>query len=494
MNEANDFNDLLRQVQNVLHHYEQQNIEVGFLVQQTENILTLLIHSLPDVPRVTSQILEEIINNLLLLKADILSGEQNPFMTPSGSVQLFLQQPTVTLDRESGRPRFDIGKDALIRLRELGNTWTDISKFFLVSRWTIYRRAREYDIQNVGRFSDITNDELMELISEFVVRQSQLTGFPMVYGHLESIGIHVQQQRVRDCLRRLDPIFNNLRWATLIHRRTYSVRAPNSLWHIDGHHSLVRWGFVVHGSIDGFSRMITMLHCSTNNRSLTVLHLFEEAVANYGLPSRIRTDHGGENVRIWEMMENIRGANRGSALRGTSTQNQRIERLWRDVFRCVTCTFYYLFQSMSESGILNLENPLHIFVLHLIFLPRINQSIKLFSEAWNHHPLRTERNRSPTYIWQHGMLDVRNRNLNTVQEFDENIDDLEWYGYDPTAPANQRFEELDQVVVEDLINPYIHLQNYLQQEGINPLEESPSLGVDIFIRATELCNQLVLLI
>ena len=193
-------------------------------------------------------------------------------------------------------------------------------------------------------------------------------------------------------------------------------------------------------------------------------------------------------------MENVRGANRGSALRGTSTQNQRIEPLWRDVFRCVTCTFYYLFQSMSESGILDLDNPLHMFVLHFIFLPRINQSIKLFSEAWNHHPLRTERNRSPTYIWHHGMLDVRYRNLNTVQEIDENIDDLEWYGYDPTAPANHRFEQFDQVVDEDFINQYVHLQNYLQQEGINPLEESPALGVDIFIRATEICNQLVLLV
>jgi len=27
---------------------------------------------------------------------------------------------------------------------------------------------------------------------------------------------------------------------------------PNSLWHIDGHHSLIRWGFVVHGCVDGF--------------------------------------------------------------------------------------------------------------------------------------------------------------------------------------------------------------------------------------------------
>ena len=102
----------------------------------------------------------------------------------------------------------------------------------------------------------------------------------------------------------------------------------SSLWHIDGHHSLVTWKFVIHGSIDGFSRLITLLRCSTNNYSETVLQNFEESINIYGAPSRIRTDHGGENVLVWQKMEELRGINRGSALRGTSQQNQRIERLW----------------------------------------------------------------------------------------------------------------------------------------------------------------------
>ena len=42
--------------------------------------------------------------------------------------------------------------------------------------------------------------------------------------------------------------------------------SPNSLWHIDGHHSLIRWRIVIHGGIDGYSRLIVFLHASTNNR------------------------------------------------------------------------------------------------------------------------------------------------------------------------------------------------------------------------------------
>ena len=46
-------------------------------------------------------------------------------------------------------------------------------------------------------------------------------------------------------------------------RRVYSVEGPNSLWHIDGNHKLIRWKVVIHGGIDGHSRTIVFLKCAT---------------------------------------------------------------------------------------------------------------------------------------------------------------------------------------------------------------------------------------
>src|SRR6266542_3056461 len=102
---------------------------------------------------------------------------------------------------------------------------------------------------------------------------------------LEMQGIRIQRERVRSSIRRIDPWGMVNRFAEMTTRRVYSVAGPNSLWHIDGNHKLIRWKFVVHGGIDGYSRKVMYLHCSTNNWSDTVTLLFVQAVNKHGQSS-----------------------------------------------------------------------------------------------------------------------------------------------------------------------------------------------------------------
>ena len=96
-------------------------------------------------------------------------------------------------------------------------------------------------------------------------------------------------------------------------------------------------------AIDGYSRLVLYLKCMPNNRSSTVYELFLNAIQLYNLPSRVRSDQGSENMMVARHMIEKRGGERRSMLTGSSTHNQRIERLWKDMHGCVTVLFYKIF-------------------------------------------------------------------------------------------------------------------------------------------------------
>lgn len=179
----------------------------------------------------------------------------------------------------------------------------------------------------------------------------------------------------------------------------YSVPCPNYLWHVDGNHKLICWRIVVHAAIDGFSRLVTFLKASDNNLSSTVLQLFDDATSTYGIPLRVRTDHGGENVKMWERMYEHRGAEQRPVIAGSSVHNERIERFKRDINKSCERQYKPLFYELENRSLLDPENNTDIFCLHYVFMPRINRTIEEFRQAHNHHSISTEENKSPVQLF-----------------------------------------------------------------------------------------------
>ncbi|KAJ7878461.1 hypothetical protein B0H13DRAFT_1577562, partial [Mycena leptocephala] len=64
----------------------------------------------------------------------------------------------------------------------------------------------------------------------------------------------VQKERVRQSMLRIDGLGQVLP-KHIINRREYYSPRPNSVWHMDGYHKLIKWGIVIHGFIDGYDRM-----------------------------------------------------------------------------------------------------------------------------------------------------------------------------------------------------------------------------------------------
>ena len=136
------------------------------------------------------------------------------------------------------------------------------------------------------RYTNISDEDLDRVI--LVIKECHPNdGERMMSGHLLQQGIFIQRWRLRASIHRVDPVNTALRRSRTVRRRVYSVPGPNSVWHMDGNHKLIRWHFVVHGAIDGYSRVITFLKCSSNNTAGNVLMHFQRAVEVHGLPTRL---------------------------------------------------------------------------------------------------------------------------------------------------------------------------------------------------------------
>ena len=275
-------NEILRQLeqQTPEHNYENN---FDFSLYRLEQLLGLVLQAQQTWPNlVTDGLIASISRayDTLSSEAFKMTEREKPHTEDSG---------------KPGRPPFKIPKETIELYLMYGFSKSKVAEMLGVSRKTVTRRMEEFGMKDsYERHSNITDPELDIKVAD-VFKSFPNCGIRRMRGFLSSQGFRIQWDRIRNSMWRIDPAGLILRSLQLniVSRRKYSVAGPLALWHMDGNHKLIRWGFVIHGCIDGYSRRIMFLHCSTNNRATTVLRLFEESVEQFGLPSRVRADHGG---------------------------------------------------------------------------------------------------------------------------------------------------------------------------------------------------------
>ncbi|MED6240079.1 hypothetical protein ATANTOWER_015761, partial [Ataeniobius toweri] len=242
--------------------------------------------------------------------------------------------------------------------------------------------------------------------------------------------------------------------------------------HIDGNHKLVRWRMVFHGCIDGFRWTIIYLQC-LDNRASSVLQPFHAGVQSFGLPRRVRCDHGMKNTDVARYMIERRGLNSGSVITGRSVHNQRIEHLWAELNRVISYHFSNLFTFMENERILDSTNKLHLFCLHFIYLPRVQRATEEFRNQWNNHSLSIQGGQTPLQLWQGGVL--TSACSGAIQDIFAGNETTEM---NVEIPSHSETEK-NIVVPVNSFNVNSTLNNIIQC-NIDPLREDGNHGIELF--------------
>ncbi|KAJ7183595.1 hypothetical protein C8R46DRAFT_884066 [Mycena filopes] len=151
-----------------------------------------------------------------------------------------------------------------------------------------------------------------------------------------------------------------------------------------------------------------------------------DSLPNAELPAVERSTHQLSAVR--QIVVNI--------VHPDSRHNVRIERLWRDIRKDALETFRQIFDYLEKNDLLDMENPIHSVCLFLVFHRRIQAALDRACDAWNHHRMRTQRDKTPIAVYELSRTAAITRGYWTGDPGDDaNVvasDPL--YGYDGEAP------------------------------------------------------------
>ena len=151
-------------------------------------------------------------------------------------------QPLKMFTACKGRPRYEIPSEQLELFLNYGFSMKQMGEMIGVSSKTIYRRLKELGLSIRDNFTVIESGHLDSLIVG-ILTEFPNCGYKRMTGFLRARGLHLQQSKIREAMRRTDPegvLVRSLQLTTVA-RRSYNVHCPLQLWHLDGNHKLIRY-------------------------------------------------------------------------------------------------------------------------------------------------------------------------------------------------------------------------------------------------------------
>ena len=227
----NDVTSVIREkLKLVLHRTENSTVQsVGDLRREVQVLVYVLNHLLGG--RTVHNVID-FLNSAMeeFDRINCVSSDSDVVPAPKGEYT-----------KLKGRPKLYLPPETVEFYIECGFGVREMAQLFGVSKRTSNRRLSEMNIDLTTKFANIPDDELDKCVQE-IINEFPNSGYRTVKSHLACRGLLVQEERVQESLKRIDlegVLYRQLNMK-LVLRRKYSVRAPLSLWHIDGYHKLIR--------------------------------------------------------------------------------------------------------------------------------------------------------------------------------------------------------------------------------------------------------------
>lgn len=159
-----------------------------------------------------------------------------------------------------GRPRKTVNQEYL---REAFKSSRNLSIKHVAGMLKIDRLTLKKNMDAAGDvnldYSVISDSDLDDIVRNYQANHP-LSGRRWLIGHLRSEhSLRLPKKRVTSSILRVNRVGQQIKRQAKLQRRVYKVSGPNALWHCDGHHKMIRWGIVIHGFIDGYSRTVSGL-------------------------------------------------------------------------------------------------------------------------------------------------------------------------------------------------------------------------------------------
>jgi len=127
---------------------------------------------------------------------------------------------------------------------------------------------------------------------------------------------------------------------------------------------------------------------------------------------------------------------------------------------------------------------IYLFCLHLVYIPWINKSLRIWVDRWNNHATRSEYNLVSLQLYTIGIIESGLRGYEDIN-INPNEYEIDWDNPIPN-PYNKT------VIVDNLRNILTHIELNRLLSSVDIYREDENSGIEVFLEVVEKVKEILM--